>query len=211
MNTGPIARAAAALYSPVLPYHNFGHAVHVASQGALIVGNCARENIPVDGRVVYLACLFHDAGFHMDHLGLGHESKESYSAVLAADLLAAHDLDREVIERVVAAILSTHCDGRCASNEARAVKAADLSGVAAVYGEFRIVSMRLWAEAEMLGGRRLPWDAWREQACERLELFLHDDLHLTSDYFDDQGRSIFHLRARENIRRLSQDPAPEVQ
>ena len=210
MRDTAIERSVAALYSPVLPYHNFGHAIEVVRQARAIVTRCAQESVPVRTDIVYLACLFHDAGFHIDHVRMGHASKEAYSAQLAADMLGLYGMAQEDIELVMAAILSTHCDGRCQSNEEKVVKSADLSGVAADYEAFRSVSIRLKKEAEIFAGRELAWDTWARQACERLELFLYEDLHLTSDYFDEDGNSVFHLRARENMRRLleEREPAP---
>jgi HD superfamily phosphodiesterase len=200
------SRAAARLYDPLMPYHNFQHARDVAEEGERIVARCLREGIPVDADVVFYACLFHDAGYHEDHLALGFSSKEAYSAHLAEVSLLRFGVPAGTIGRVAEAILATHCDARCDSNESKAVRAADLSGLALDYLLFRTNAIRLKREYEMMSGTQVPWENWKKQSCNRLELFLREHLDLTSDYFDQHGNSVFHLRARENIRLLMADP-----
>lgn len=211
MNLDAIRKAAAALYSPALPYHNFEHALAVALAADGIVGKCRSEGVPVDGDVVHLAALFHDAGFHEDHVDLGFDSKEAYSAELARRELTRHGLAPELVARVCEAILSTHCDGVCRSNESKALRAADLAGLAADYADFKRNSLRLRDEHEMLARVHVPWPQWREQVAARVELFLRQDLDLTRDYFDADGRSVFHHRARENLMRLREDPVDVVE
>lgn len=210
MNLDAIRQAAAAHYSPALPYHNFEHALAVALVASDIVERCRSEGVPVDGDVVHAAALFHDAGFQEDHVRLGFDSKEAYSAELARRELTRLGLAPEVVAQVCEAILSTHCDGVCRTNESKALRAADLAGLAADYAAFKRDSLRLRDEHEMLARVRVPWPQWREQVAARAELFLRQDLELTRDYFDAEGRSVFHRKARDNLRRLRDDPTDSV-
>lgn len=203
-------QAAAALYSPALPYHNFEHALAVAGTARHIVDKCHAEGVPVDADVVWLAALFHDAGFHEDHTRLGFPHKEAYSAELARRELTARGLPAPFVAQVCDAILSTHCDGICNSNEAKALRAADLAGLAAEYPVFKRNTVRLKEEYELLARTSVQWKEWRGRSAERVELFLRQDLHLTRDYFDDESRSVFHARARENLQRLREDPSEQV-
>lgn len=207
MDLEPLKQAAAAHYSSALPYHNFEHALAVAQVARRIVDKCHAEGVPVDGDVVWLAALFHDAGFHEDHVHLRFPHKEAYSAELARRELSSRGLPGTFVEQVCAAILSTHCDGVCDSNEAKALRAADLAGLAADYSTFKRNAVRLRDEYELLSRTRVPWPDWRGQSADRVELFLRQDLALTRDYFDPDGRSVFHLRAMENLRRLREDPS----
>lgn len=207
MDLEALKQAAAALYSPALPYHNFEHALAVAQVARGIAGRCRDEGVPVDAEVVWLAALFHDAGFHEDHARLGFPHKEAYSADLARRELSGRGLPAQFVEQVCDAILSTHCDGVCNNNESKVLRAADLAGLAADYAAFKRNSVRLRDELEMLSRTRVPWQQWRVQSADRVELFLRQDLALTRDYFDPEGRSVFHLRARENLRRLRADPS----
>lgn len=205
MRNKNIEKAAAALYDPKLPYHNFGHAYTVMLEGQAIVERCREENIAIDAEAVYYALLFHDAGFHEDETALGFESKEAYSAHLAKQTLSDCGISAEVIKKVEAAILSTHCDALCYSNEDRAVRAADLSGLAIDYNEFKENTVKLKQEFELMYGQSIEWTDWKEKAIERIELFLRADMKLTSHYCDEQGNSRFHAKVRENLQTLSAD------
>ena len=205
MRNKEIEKIAAALYSPKMPYHNFGHAFTVMQEGEAIVERCRSENVPIDEEVVYYSLLFHDAGFHEDEVALGFESKEAYSAYLAKEELTKLGIAEETIKKVEAAILSTHCDAECYSNEDKAVRAADLSGLAADYEVFKKNNLDLKKEFEILSGKTVDWDIWRKNATERVELFLRAEIKLTSHYYDENGNSKFHIKARENLKTLSQD------
>jgi predicted metal-dependent HD superfamily phosphohydrolase len=202
-----VEEAAAALYDPVLPYHNFRHALAVAEEGRRIVDRCRAAGIVIDADVVHYACLLHDAGYRDDHAARGFESKEAYSAELAADVLDRCGVDRRVAAAVREAILSTHCDAHCASVEARAVRAADLSGLGADFASFRDDAVKLKHEHEIMTGEDLPWDTWREVACRRIAAFLRERLDLTAADVDASGDSVLAVRARENVRRLLAEPA----
>lgn len=210
MDVEAIKQAAAALYSSSLPYHNFSHALAVVKVAEQIVEKCRAEGVPVDGDVVILAALFHDAGFHDDHARLGFASKEAYSAELARRELGKYGAAPQIVEQVCDAILSTHYDGICRSNESKAVRAADLAGLAAEYSIFKRNTVRLKKEHELLSETRTEWPEWRDSAIARVNLFLRQDLNLTRDYFDAEGHSVFHRRTQENLRRLQADPSDAV-
>ena len=92
-------------------------------QGEVLVERCLREGVPINREVVYCALLFHDAGYHEDHISKGFTSKEEYSAHLAVQCLRAKAIPEDTIKRVVAAILSTERDAQFTSNEEKAVRA----------------------------------------------------------------------------------------
>jgi len=210
LDVDAIKQAAAALYSSALPYHNFSHALAVVREAEHIVEKCRAEGVSVDSDVVMLAALFHDAGFHDDHNRLGFASKEAYSADLARRELDRHGAKPQIVAQVCEAIMSTHCDGICRNNESRAVRAADLAGLAAEYDVFKRNTVRLKQEHELLSATRTQWPEWRDRAIARVNLFLRQDLNLTRDYFDAEGHSVFHRRTRENLRRLQADPSDAV-
>jgi HD superfamily phosphodiesterase len=197
-----IEARAAALYDSSLPYHNFQHAQETVAAGAEIVAHCHEDNVPIDDEVVYYALLFHDAGYHEDHQGKGYDTKEEYAAALAAKVLAEFNLSTVVIDKVMAAIRATHRDAMFTTTEEKAVRAADLAGLAADYGIFRANSEKLKAEWEMLHGREIGWREWICQTAEIIQLFLSQDIRLTHYYADASGESIFHKRTRANMRQL---------
>lgn len=206
-----IEKTAAQMYEPKLPYHNFGHAVTVTRYSEELLAKCRSEGVQVDEKVVYYSLLFHDAGYHEDHVAKNFESKEAYSAELAEHALRDYGIDEETISRVKAAILSTHMDAKCYSNEDKAVRASDLSGLAAEYSIFKLNAVRLREEHELMSGEKISWDDWKKGVKKTLELFLREELELTSDYYDEDGHSVFHKLTRENLDTLLADDSPDIQ
>lgn len=198
------------MYEQKMPYHNFGHAITVTRHSEGIIEKCRREGVPLDEKVVYYALLFHDAGYHEDHLAKGFESKEAYSADLSEHALREHGVDEETIEKVKAAIMSTHMDAKCYSNEDKAVRASDLSGLAAEYSVFKLNAIRLREEHEMMHDESVAWEDWKLGVKETLELFLREELELTSDYYDENGNSVFYTQTVENIKMFLADNAPTL-
>ena len=201
-----VEEEAAALYDAALPYHNFQHALSVAEEGRRIVSRCRAEGIAIDANVVHYACLLHDAGYREDHTARGFESKEAYSADLADDVLERCGVDRRTAAAVHEAILSTHCDAHCGTGEARAVRAADLSGLAAEFASFRDDALKLKCEHELMTGEDVSWDRWREEACRRIASFLRERVDLTPGDVDAGGDSVLAVRARANMARLLAEP-----
>ena len=177
----------AALYSSELAYHNFRHALDTLDAADEITRKCVDEGIRVDAEVVYYALLFHDAGFLDDHDALGFATKEAYAADLAAKNLARRGVARSTIDKVVAAILSTHKDASFVTTEQKAVRAADLN---------------LKAEYEMLNGKRLDWSQWVANVSATIRFYLSQEIRLTTYFSDGNGHSRFHNAVRANLDRL---------
>ncbi|NKB36527.1 MAG: HD domain-containing protein [Gammaproteobacteria bacterium] len=210
MQDKTLEKIAAALYEPKLPYHNFGHAITVTRFSAQLIEQCCRENVPLDEKVVYYALLFHDAGYQHDHHALGFDSKEAYSADLSEHALRDYGVDVDVINKVKKAILATHIDGTCESNEDKAVRASDLSGLAAGYDVFKANAIKLREEQEMMSGQSPDWSTYTASVRDTVRLFLREELELTSDYFDENNNSVFHTKVEENIQILLSDNSPTM-
>lgn len=201
----PLEARAKALYSETLPYHNFEHISETLEAAARIVQRCQAEHIRISSEVVYYALLFHDAGYHEDHQALGYATKEAYSAVLARKILAEFDVHDAVIGKTEQAIRATERDADFISAEQKAVRAADLSGMAAEYPEFLIKSLKLKKEFELLYGNPLAWTAWQETSQEVLSFYLTQEIRLTSYFHNDLGESDFHSAVRNNLRQLLEE------
>ncbi|MEQ8662418.1 MAG: hypothetical protein RLW62_16510 [Gammaproteobacteria bacterium] len=196
----------AALYDSRLPYHNFDHVQDTLRAAQAIVRHCTAEHIRIDGEVVYYALLLHDAGYQDDHRALGYRSKEAYSAALAETLLGEFGVSPAKVRKTVAAILATERDGEFITAEQKAVRAADLSGMAADYPEFLRKSLRLKREHELLHGAPVSWRAWQETSREVLEHYLTQEIRLTSYFHNAAGESAFHAAVRANLDRLLAEP-----
>lgn len=197
-------------YDSKLRYHNFDHIRYVLEAGNNITEKCKVEGVEINEAVVYYAILFHDAGYGEDHISKGYNSKEAYSVDLAVQGLQGNGIDADMIQRVKDAIMATHVDALCETNEDKAVRAADLSGLADDYKVFKKNTIDLKDELEMMSGKSITWDGWKAMAIDRIELFLRQELKLTSDYYNDHGESVFHLKTRENLKILLQDKSEQI-
>ncbi len=190
------------LYSAELAYHNFQHVIDTIQAADNITQRCIEEGIRVDHSVVYFALLFHDAGFRDDHVALGFKTKEDYSAEIAANRLGTRGESPKIINKVVASILSTHKDANFISVEQKAVRAADLSGLAADYEIFLQNSNNLKAEYELFNDTKLNWGSWVEISSKTIGFYLAQEIRLTSYFVNEHGESAFHKAVRENLERL---------
>jgi predicted metal-dependent HD superfamily phosphohydrolase len=200
----------AKLYSAELPYHNFEHALQAVKDAEQIVAHCREEGIRIDEQVVYYAILFHDAGFHDDHSALGFSCKEEYSAHLAERLLPAHGVHGVMLKKVRDAIMATHRDGKFVSAEQKAVRAADLRGLAADYPAFLANAERLRAESELLTGREISWPEWVSEVTKTIRFYLTQEIRLTSYFADESGASAFHEQVRANLKMLQMSVRSDV-
>ncbi len=189
-------------YSPELHYHNFSHIESVLAAGREIIARCRDEGVRIDDEVVYYALLLHDAGYREDHIKKGFDSKEAYSAQIARNLLSKGDHTEAFIAKVEKAIMATHRDGTFVSTEQKAVRAADLSGLAADYEVFRGNTDNLRKEQELLTGESIDWEDWKKRVDKVISFYLSQEIRITSYFTDGQGKSIFHQRTSENLRRL---------
>lgn len=210
MRDKELEKTASRYYSPKLPYHNFGHVVTVIRESERMLERCRDEGIKVDEAVVYYALLFHDAGYYEDHTALGFDSKEAYSAALSEQVLKGRGVDQETVEKVKTAIMSTHMEAKCTCMEDRIVRAADLSELAADYSVFKRNTLNLKKELEISSNREVSWDEWKQLAVNTVELFLREEMKVTSDYCDETGESVFHKKARANLNTLQADDSEEL-
>lgn len=198
------------LYDPRLPYHNFEHALAVQRQAEEIIRHCLEESVPIDTEVVRYAALFHDAGYSHDHRALGYDSKESYAAELAGQTLQQFGVADDVISRVQETIMATHRDAAFTTNEQKAVRAADIAGMAGSYEEFVEANRHLKAEAELLSGNTISWAEWKAGTQQTVAWYLGQDIRLTSHHDDEHGHSTFHRRVQENLQRFLADPELDI-
>ena len=167
---------------------------------------CLTEGVPIEGEVVYYALLFHDAGYHENHIDKGFTSKEEYSAHLAVRCLSAEAISEDTIKRVVAAILGTQRDAQFNSNEEKAVRAADLAGLASDYETFRSNAEKLRREDEIITGRQVAWDEWKTSVKETISFYLTQEILLTRSDACADDAAIFYAKASQNLSRmLSED------
>lgn len=202
--TNHIYNSASNYYSDKLHYHNFSHIKETLNYAENILKECDSKKVNYDKKVVCHAILFHDAGYNLDHTKKGFKNKESYSAVLAEYALSDAGESQEHIEKVTRAILCTHMNGECETNDDAIVRAADLSGLAAPYTEFINKSIALFKERELLSGEKISWDQYKKEAIGVIRGFLKQEIKLDIELFS-KGNYIFHTKVFDNLDNLMQD------
>ncbi|MFA5987019.1 MAG: hypothetical protein WC819_06775 [Parcubacteria group bacterium] len=185
-----------------IPYHNFGHAKEAVGAGYEIVANCQASGIDVDSDLIRYALLFHDAGYHEDHIKMGFDSKEEYSSHLAENSLRSLGVSDEVVENVKRCIISTHKDKESSTLEEKIVRASDLVGLAGTYEQFKENAIKLKAEAEIISGRTIAWEEWKKSVESIITFYLKQNIKLTECYKDEDGGSRFHNRTKRNLEKF---------
>lgn len=193
-----LEKFAASLYSAYLPYHNFQHISDVLKAGDIILFECKKNGIDFNEPVIYHAILFHDAGYQENHETNGYESKESYSASLAENILINEDYPETHISQVKQAIMSTQMHAQCVSIEDKVVRAADLYGLTAAYPDFREKTVTLYHERLMLGDVNISWDEYKKEACSIINHFLKHKINLDIDLYRGE-RDKFSQAAYRNL------------
>ena len=197
----------AKLYDESLPYHNFSHVQDTLAAASRILDRCHGEGIRVDTRIVYYALLFHDAGYQHDHLNLGYESKEAYSAALAAQHTAHLNFNHKDRAKLHTAIMATHRDGVFVTSEQKLVRAADLAGLSSPYPKFYRNTIDLWTEYNLLNDT-ISWEQWQQMVEDSIQHYLSQEIRLTSYYCNADGASSFHLATQANLQQFQQEPSP---
>tara|TARA_B100001115_G_C15763804_1_gene374351 strand:- start:323 stop:979 length:657 start_codon:yes stop_codon:yes gene_type:complete len=191
------------LYSSALAYHNFNHIVEVLLSAKKIMEDCVSEHIIVDEKIVNIAILFHDAGYHDDHTSLGFSTKESYSAFLAREFLKEKNFETNIIDQIQSAILATEKNGSFEKTESKVVRAADLYGLSSQYDIFLENAHKIKAEYELLVGRTADWEDWKLATIKLLNEFLSREIELTAFFSSKGGCSQFHKLANINLKKFS--------
>lgn len=197
-------RDAASQHYAELPYHNFKHAKDVAARAEDLIDRCRRHGHDVEADVVRAAAYFHDAGYQDDPEAHGYATKEEHSAAIAdreLDELGYGDAFRR---KVRDCIIATEQRQDTPSIEAKILRAADLAGLAGDYDQFLESARKLRQEAEALHGEQPDRKTWKEQVRKTVEFYLGQDIRLTPEH-DQDGESVFHRKARENLERFLEE------
>ncbi len=157
-----------------LPYHNFLHALNVTRHAIDLADRCTAHGIPIEEELIIPAALWHDAGYHSDHLAAGCKTKEHYSAYLAARDLRGNASAPHWLE-IHGVILATALDTPIVSNEQSVLALADLVEVTGSYERFLRANKSLRREQQLLG-RELCDDEWRAQTRDVLTPLLEREL-----------------------------------
>jgi len=198
-----LEKIAEAYYDSRLHYHNFQHILNTLAFGSKILIDCQSEHVTLRKDIVYLAILFHDAGYSEDHTRLGFETKERYSANLAENVLVTENYPPTEIKAVKEAIVSTERNATFKTTEQQAVRAADLLGMAASYDIFLLNSVKLKKEHEYLSNSRISWDAWKKATIDVVRDFITHDIPLIRYFKKSNSSSQFSIAVEKNLERFA--------
>ena len=198
-----LEKIAETYYDSRLHYHNFQHILHTLAFGSKILLDCQSEHVTLKKDIVYLAILFHDAGYSEDHIHLGFETKEKYSANLAESVLRTENYPPTEIRAVKEAIVSTERNATFKTAEQQAVRAADLFGMAANYDIFLLNSVKLKKEHEYLSKSKISWDAWKKVSIDVVKDFITHDIPLIGYFKKSDSGSEFSIAVEKNLKRFT--------
>ncbi|MEM6998814.1 MAG: hypothetical protein AAF419_03120 [Pseudomonadota bacterium] len=199
-----IYNAARNYYSEALNYHNFQHVLETFTEAKKLLALCDKNSISYDKKIIYHSILFHDAGFEKNHIQKGFESKESYSAYLAKNILTDAGESNNHITAVERAILCTRMNAICHSNNENIVRAADLSGLAANYDYFKKKSKDLYREREFMTGEIITWQKFKDETYQIIRGFLQSKIKLDIELFK-HDNYLFKTKVFYNLNRLMND------
>ncbi len=149
-------------YNPAQPYHNWGHAVEVADDAAMLLDRGGAKAAQVSRDLMRIAAAWHDAG-HDHARAREFESKEHYSVYLLHRSLD-NQLPKAELDEIEEAILGTRFAVARTSMLAVALHYGDVGNMAHTYPDFYDHTVRLWTEYG-----RPEWEAWRVGAGKVIE------------------------------------------
>lgn len=185
-----------------IPFHNFNHALKKTRDAIKLIKRCNKYNIPVNTKIVLYAMLWHDAGYHTDAKSKWYATKEQYSAFIIDKILNKYKEESYIVKRVVNAILATQGDMAPRNTEEKIVRAADLMDMAWPYEGFVRDNRLLFQEYQLLVDPNCTRSQRKEKTQHIIEFYLAQDIYLTPEHDDEQGDSIFHTRARNNLEKF---------
>jgi hypothetical protein len=176
--------AARVHYRADYPYHNWNHALVVASGTEIIARKLERKGQTIATGALAVAAAWHDAGYHENHLAKGFTTKEEYSAALLDEFLEhkhVSDWERSMMSKVIIATWSQY-DGPRTPYEL-ILHRSDVANIGGPRDEFIQNSLLLREESLHIVGKIALWDDYVKGAGVFIEF--------TADEHDDE--SLFHF------------------
>jgi len=148
-------------YRSDYPYHNWNHALDVASGTEIISDKLRTHGLTIASGALAVAAAWHDAGYHEDHTAKGFETKEQYSAYLLDEYLegkSVSDTERLLMRNAIIATWAKHPELRTPYE--LIMHRADIANIGGPSDEFILNSIHLWEEYRMTGDASLSWEEY---------------------------------------------------
>lgn len=147
-------------YTDAIEYHNWSHVEAVMAGVEALSERAETRGITLAKEALLVAAAWHDAGFHEDHVSLGFETKEHYSAYLADTFLQSKDIDESTRRLVERAILGTIHSAVREDLDTLCLHRADVANIGGDYPTFLKNNIALWREHLTMTGTGIAWDEW---------------------------------------------------
>jgi len=186
----------------LLPYHSWEHVEETRQAASTLVSRCKAAGVEADQVALDHAIICHDLLYAVEPRYLAFGSREEFAARYAYTTLRELGAPEAHARKVENIILATHAMAEPKSVEEILMRAADLSGIAGEYEEFKRNTHKLHAEAQALRGREIPFKEFVINNLNFLSLYAWRYLELTPQAHNQGGSSVWHSQAMDNITRL---------
>jgi hypothetical protein len=202
-------------------YHNLPHPYEVWDRRQQLDEIAARYEIYTNPQVAQGSALWHDAGIMRIpqdfYLSVGEEElklatcSEDVARALCAKAGRSMGLPEDFIAAVNEEIAGTNPHEALISVGSKQLAFADTFLIGLGDDEtFDANNHKLRTEAELKNNQEIPWDQFAAGSIGYLGLFMARNIHVTSEYYDEQQRSLWHIGAMRNVLRLATDTWQDV-
>lgn len=201
-------------------YHNNEHRQDVIDRALKIGSIAVQSGLEPDFEVLVLASSWHDAGIGLnpkDVLIYANDiplEKANHSEGLSANLFESEatklNLSLDKINHVREVIIGTNPNEPLLSLESQIVAAADLYGVGFDTNiDFIDNTHKLWQEECWRNHKETSWEEFVMKSIKYLSMFMARKIEITSKYYDEYGKSAWHVGAIKNTLHLVDQILPD--
>lgn len=172
------SQAAQQYYRPDYLYHNWNHALAVASGTEIIADKLEARGLTIAKRAIAVASAWHDAGYHENHIAKGFETKELYSAALLDEYLRdkpVGEFEKSLMRQAIIATYSGHSELRTPYE--LILHRADIANIGGPLDEFVDSNVKLWREHQVTTGDSIDWDEHVKNSAKFIEFTAEEHDH----------------------------------
>jgi hypothetical protein len=204
--------AAAKHYTTDYAYHNWNHALSVASGTEIIAGKLEAKGLVIAKGALAVAAAWHDAGYHEDHTSKGFATKEAYSAASLEEYLSGKTVgewERSMMLQSITATWAHYPDPRTPYE--LIMHRADIANIGGPTDEFIDNSLNLWRETQYISGKKISWQKYVDSASNFIQLtYTEHDTESLENFLDPEDTTVdvndvpFKEQALKNIEALQE-------
>lgn len=165
-------------YRPDYPYHNWNHALSVASGTEIIASKLEDRGLTIAKGALAIASAWHDAGYHENHTAKGFDTKELYSAALLEEYLSdkpVGDFEKSLMLKAIIATHNGHDELRTPYE--LVLHRADIANIGGPLDEFIESSIKLWREHQHITDLSIDWEEHVYNSAKFIEFTAQEHDH----------------------------------